>query len=260
MTKTKVIRTQKDSRSIREKAYVYIQARIAARKLPAGSVISDVAIADEMGSSRTPIREALRQLLAEGFLSQTANGSLVVIRLSRQDISELFEMREALEVNAIRKVAARGLPIPDLARSQELLDEMVGIHAQLLHSGKSGLDPEEMHRYETYDVAFHTVLIRAADNLRILKTVNEIRHLIGTFTMRHKGHGATELAVLNEQHKSILDAIVQQNPDKAMKILSEHSQNSQRVRLEEYAQWERESSLRESVPEVMRLDHAVDLP
>jgi DNA-binding GntR family transcriptional regulator len=251
MTKNKVAKAEKESRSIRERAYVHIQAKIAARELPAGSAISDIAIADEMGSSRTPVREALRQLLTEGFLSQTANGGLVVVRLTRQDISELFEMREALEVHACRKVALRGLPAPDLIRSQELLNEMIAIHSRLLRSGKPGLEPEEMHRYETFDVAFHTVLIRAADNLRLLKTVNEVRQLIGTFTMRHKGHGAAELAILNEQHKNLLDAIIQQNPDRATGILTEHSKNSERVRIEEYAQWERESSLRESVPEVL---------
>jgi DNA-binding GntR family transcriptional regulator len=245
---------KKQTKSLRERAYAHIRAKIAAREIPAGSILYDAAFAEELGMSRTPVRDALRQLLAEGFLTQTANGGLVVTHLTRQDISELFEMREALEVHACRKVALRGLPPSDLARSQTLLNELIAIHAQLVRSGKPGLDPEVMHRYETFDLAFHTVLIRAGDNLRLLKNVYELRQLIGTFTMRHKGHSAAELAALNEQHKGLLDAIVEQDPDRAMRILTEHRQNSERVRIEEYAQWERESSLSESVPEALLLE------
>jgi DNA-binding GntR family transcriptional regulator len=250
------MRSAKDSMSIRERAYAFIQGRIASRQFPAGSSISDVAIAEEMGSSRTPVREALRQLLTEGYLTQTANGGLEVVRLTRHEIRELFEIREALELHAIRKIACTGLPEPDLARSRNILGEMIALQNQLLKSGEPGLDVEQLRRYEVFDVAFHTVLIRASDNLRLLKSVNELRFLIGTFTMRHKGHDITELTRLNEEHRKLLDLITERNPEQAAEVLSCHIQNSMRVRLEEYGQWERESSLRENVPDLTRLHAA----
>ena len=250
------MRATKDSLSIRERAYAFIQGKIASRQFPAGSAISDVPIAEELGSSRTPVREALRQLLTEGYLTQTANGSLEVVRLTLHEISELFEIREALESQAIRKVATNGLPEPDLARSRNILSEMIALQKHLLKSGEPGLNVDQMRRYEVFDVAFHTVLVRASDNLRLLKAVNELRFLIGTFTMRHKGHSVTELTRLNEEHQKLLELILQRQPEESTKLLSCHIQSSKRVRLEEYGQWERESSLRESVPDWTRFDAA----
>jgi DNA-binding GntR family transcriptional regulator len=137
---------------------------------------------------------------------------------------------------------------------------MVAIQSQLAKSGDLGLNNEQMRRYEVYDVAFHTVFIRAAENLRLLKTVNELRFLIGTFTMRHKGHAAAELTRLNDEHQKLLELIAQRHSEEAALVLSTHIQNSKRVRLEEYGQWERESSLRESVRELTRFDGIMAAP
>ena len=94
-------------RSAREKAYVLIQQKIARGELPPGSAVSEIPLAQELGSSRTPVREALGQLVAEGLLEQTPNRGAVVVQLGRQDIIDLYELREALEVYAVGKAAAR---------------------------------------------------------------------------------------------------------------------------------------------------------
>ena len=94
-------------RSARERAYFYIQQKIAGRELSAGSAISEVALAAELGLSRTPVHEAIRQLLGEGLLEEDPNGSIVIVRLSRQDFVELYELRSVLEVHAVSKIAKR---------------------------------------------------------------------------------------------------------------------------------------------------------
>ena len=83
--------------SARERSYLCIQKKIADREISAGSTISEVALAAELGLSRTPVHEAIRQLLGEGLLEEDSSGSIVVVRLSRQDFVELYEMREVLE-------------------------------------------------------------------------------------------------------------------------------------------------------------------
>lgn len=248
MATRRIIELRGDSRSIREHAYISIQHKIATRELPAGTPVSDVKIANELGSSRTPVREALRQLLSEGFLEQSPGGTLLVVRLTGQDISDLFEMREALEIHAVRKVARTGLPAADELQSREQLDKMLGIQNELKSSGESALGQERMWRFETVDVGFHTVLMRASENSRSHRTVNELRRLINIFTMRRRGHELGELEVLNRQHNDLLAAVVARDPDRAVSLLSNHIQTSQRVRLEQFAQWERELSLEESVP------------
>src|ERR1700712_3847581 len=103
-TKTKA-KPSKLNYTIREKAYQYIQSRIADGDLPSGSAISELLLAKELGSSRTPVREALGQLVSEGLLEQTPNRGTIVVRLSREDIVDLYELREALEVYVVAKVA-----------------------------------------------------------------------------------------------------------------------------------------------------------
>ena len=91
--------------SIRERAYLHIQQLLLSGQLEAGSSVSELLLAKELGSSRTPIREAMNQLAAEGLLEQSPNGGMIVAQLGREDIIELYELREALEVYAVGKIA-----------------------------------------------------------------------------------------------------------------------------------------------------------
>ena len=110
-----------------------------------------------------------------------------------------------------------------------------------------------MHRFMSCDFAFHALLMRMAANARILKIVNETRLLIRIFAMRHRGHNSVELGLIHSQHSDIVRAVKEQDPGRAMQILAEHVQNSQRERLEEFDHWEREASLEESMPAFVSL-------
>jgi len=115
-------------------------------------------------------------------------------------------------------------------------------------SGKLALNSQQMHRFVSCDLAFHTLLMRIAANRRILKVVNETRLLIRIFTMHRDGHKIPDLAQIHRYHCGVVDAITRQDREAAMRILSDHIQASLRERLEQYDHWEREQSLRESEP------------
>lgn len=235
-------------RSIRERVYVFVQQKIASRDLPAGSPISDLAIAGELRVSRTPVREALRQLVVEGFLEQTVDGAVCVARFTRQDIMDLFDLREALEVHAIRKVATRGLPEVDLARLKELNDTIRQWGQELCRANSHVLNEDQMRRLKVQDMAFHTILFQAAENVRSLKTLNDVRRLIEVFTQRHAGLNTSDLERIHDEHAEILAAIAAKDPERAIQVMALHNQASQISRLEEFAKWEREAALRASIP------------
>lgn len=253
-TKAMAVKTSvRINSSVREKAYTLIQRKIASGTLAAGTAISELALARELGSSRTPVREAIGQLVSEGLLEQTPNRGTVVKRLTRQDIVDLFELREALETYALAK-AAKVVPRPaDLERLQNLADEVVLLQQELRKSGAKSLDLPQMNRFMSCDLSFHALLMRLAANARILKIVNETRLLIRIFAMRHRGHNLEELTRIHDQHTTILRAIANQDPERAVGILTEHVQTSQKERLEEFDHWEREASLQESVPAFLSL-------
>jgi DNA-binding GntR family transcriptional regulator len=236
-----------NQKSARERAYAYIQQKIAGRELPAGVAISEVALAAELGISRTPVHEAIRQLLGEGLLEEDSNGAIVIVRLSRQDFVELYELRSVLESYAASKIAKRTLAGKDLERIQALAEEIKTLRNELLKSGKKNLNDVQMRRFEMADIRFHTFLMSVADNSVALKFYNKVRYLIRAFAARHAGHNAEALARVHNEHMDMIRALTDGDVEKAKRVISQHIQTSQHERMEEYAYWEREALVRNQV-------------
>ena len=138
------------------KAYQLIQHKIATGELRAGTLISELAISKELGSSRTPVREAAGQLLAEGLLDLGPGGGIVVTQLTRQGIIDLYELREALEVFAVGRAAREGVRPADRKRLESLLDETQVLIRELKESGKTELNAEQMKRFAISDLGKRT--------------------------------------------------------------------------------------------------------
>ncbi len=246
--KSKSSLTARADRSIRTQAYEHIHRMIVTGELAADSAVSELAIAQKLGSSRTPIREAIGQLVAEGLLEQTPNRGTAVVQLKRQDIIELYELREVLECYAATK-AARLKPHPaELEQWQKHTDGILVLKGELEKSGKPMLDPEQMQCFMACDFGFHAMLMHLAANTRILKVVNDSRLLIRIFAMGRHAYDVAQLDQLYRQHSQIIRAVSDQNPELAEKLISEHIRISQQERLAAFDAWEREASMRKNMP------------
>lgn len=234
--------------SIRERAYLYIQQLIVDGTLAAGSGISELLLAKELGSSRTPIREAMNQLAAEGMLEVSPGGGMVVAQLRREDIVELYELREALETYAVGKIARVPMNMADIDRLQHLVDEIVKLQKELEKSKHQVLDKAQMERFIGCDMGFHALLMSMTNNSRLQKVINDTRLLISIFAIHRGGHDMELLKRIHAYHQRILDAVAKQQGEAAMIAITEHIQASQRERLNEYDRWKRETNLSQSVP------------
>ena len=242
----------RSSAPIRQKAYLYIQRNIAGGELAAGTAISELEIAKELGSSRTPIREAISQLIAEGLLEQSPGGGVLVVQFTRENIVDLCELREALETFALSKVARLGLMRPsDRERLQKLVDALLVFKDELLKSGESVLNGEQMKRFIAVDFGFHALLIALSQNSRINKVVNDTRLLMRIFSMLRRGHNAAELDRIYMKHIELLNCIEQQDVPATAKAITEYLQESERERLAEFDLHKRETSIRDSIPAFM---------
>ena len=234
---------EEPTRSMQEKAYFHLLRRMLAGELAAGTPLSEASLAKELGISRTPLREAIRRLAAEGFLRQIPNRGTMVVEFSKRDIAELYELREALEVYAVGKAAEHELRPADRETLERTLTEVLALHADLLATGKPGLSAEQMQRFVQIDLSFHDTLVRAAANRRILKVIADTRVLLNIFAMRWKGHNASLLADIHRFHSEVLHAVVRKDAEEAKQLMSQHIRISQRERLREYDDWEREVAI-----------------
>jgi DNA-binding GntR family transcriptional regulator len=238
--------------SIREKAYLHIQQQIANGNLAGGAGISELSLAKELGSSRSPIREAMNQLAAEGMLEQNSGGGMQVAQLKRNDIVELYDLREALEVYSVGKIAELPLLPADKDRLQHLVDEIPRLKSELENSGEKALNDAQMQRFLAFDFEFHALLMSMTQNLRIQKIISETRLLIRIFSLHRPGHDAPLLESIYRYHQQVLDAVANGDKQLAMQCLAEHIQASQREQLDGFDHWRRELSLRRSIPHLFR--------
>jgi len=237
--------------SARERAYRHIQEQISKGVLVAGQPVSELLLAKELGSSRTPIREAIGQLATEGLLEQTHNRGAVVRQLTRSDITDLYEVREALEVYAGAKVAGRGLQPRELQRLHEFNDGIQQLRDELKRTGAEALDEKQMVHFAQLDLSLHAQIVLLTLNSRIQKIINETRVLIQIFAIRRSGHDAAALGQIWQQHHNIIEALAARNTEVARKLLSEHILHSLKERLDEFEAWERTNAMGRALPELV---------
>lgn len=206
-------------------AYTAIRSRITAGKLSPGEVVSEAALAKELGLSRTPVGEALRRLSHEGLVDQIPRYGTVVRRLSSQDLRELFELREALEGMAASKAAKRitAEAIEQLTALCESIDaEIDGARSM----GQKAMEGDALERFLEADMAFHMLIISAAQNRRLTELLEQTRSISSMFHARRGLHSIERVVDANQWHRRILTAIVDRDPEAASKLVVQHIRHS----------------------------------
>ncbi len=217
--------------SLRERAYRHIHAKLRTGALAPGRRVSDRSLAAEIGISKTPVREAIRQLEHEGLLEAVPRFGTVVRAPDRREIEELYELREALESYAVACAAERRTA-GDLDALDKLLDEIAAVSVQRLASGKRALEGALLRRFLAADMGFHLRLIEAAGNRKIRKVLAESRVLTGIFGTRRQEHTAEVLQETYRHHAKILSAVRRGAADEARRLTADHIRASRREALE----------------------------
>jgi DNA-binding GntR family transcriptional regulator len=231
------------NKSAKGRIYNYLHQQLSSGAIPAGQVISELQLSRTLGTSRSPIREAIGQLVSEGLLEQAPNRSAMVINLSREDIVDLFEVREALEIYAVRKVAGRGLHPTNHAQLKECLENTQGMISQMKSDGQRAMTDEQMAEFTRIDHRLHALLVISTQNARMQKIVSDTRVLVRIFAMRHHGYDVGVLDKIQRQHVAIVQAVAKGKSEEAARLLSEHIRTSLQERLEEFDLWKRERAV-----------------
>lgn len=202
--------------SLSKLAYDAILKSILSNDLRPDEMYNEMVLANDLGISRTPVREALLELSVQGLVSFVPRKGVVVNRFTANDVDEIFEIRRAIESAAVEKLAAVDPP-PDSSP----------LHKSLAQQNKA-VRGKDFWMYMRADRDFHVMLSKLTGNKRLLAISENIRnmvHLMGVQALEHPGRAE---AVLDE-HRRIIDAIEQRNPNRARKAITEHLINSERA-------------------------------
>ncbi|MBS0210069.1 MAG: GntR family transcriptional regulator [Planctomycetes bacterium] len=219
--------------ALRERAYQALLNKLAAGELPPHSIVSEQSLAAELGMSRTPVREAIRRLVHEGLMEQLPRYGTRVREVSRRDLVELYELREALEPYAAAKVAGNLAP-EELARLEGLVNEVRRVADELKHSGGNALSGPLLNRFLSADLGFHLLLLQAADNARLLDIVSQTRLLARIFAARRQAHDTIVLDETHRYHRVVLDAIKRGHGEQAAAAMRDHIGASKRRALDHF--------------------------
>jgi DNA-binding GntR family transcriptional regulator len=204
--------------TLTEQAIVTLRAAIVDGRLRPGELSSVGRLADRLGVSRTPVREALLHLEREGMVRFERNRGVRVLESSAHDLDEVFVLRLLLEVPAARRAA-------EIAGDEELAalgGELDAMAAMMRADDEAGF----MER----DEAFHEVLLRATGNRRLTKAVANLRDLVRFRGASTVGHGR-DLRAIYAEHERILEAMRVRDPETAATAMRDHLVQTRRLLL-----------------------------
>jgi DNA-binding GntR family transcriptional regulator len=171
--------------------------------------LSDVTFSEQLGMSRTPVRQALERLVQEGLVRSDPRRGFWTNTFTAQDIHEIYDLRSALEALAIRLAA------PLL--SQEALKK----HLEALYAVRVELDAHPVLRFLEVDIGFHMLITRASGNGRLIHSLSMLRSQLCMFQMQDTFYPKRMEMALND-HEQILLALLAANVDDAVDCLSRH--------------------------------------
>jgi DNA-binding GntR family transcriptional regulator len=189
--------------------YEELKSAIVDLRLAPGDPLREATLADQLGVSKTPIREALTRLEQEGLVETTSFKGAVVTGYSRQDLLEIYELRELLE-NAAARTAAESMADADRDRLDRICRESRKLKKNHDAAGLAALIS-----------AFDDVLFEQVRNSRIRALIENLRaHLTRIGHLTAEIPGRIEASV--DEHEKIVQAIAARDPELAERQMREH--------------------------------------
>lgn len=190
--------SDKNSRFASKQAYEVIRDRILSGEMPGGTKIVEEKLATDLGFSRTPIRESLRQLSYEGLIVNKK-----VVQPTEKDLRNLFQVRSLLE-GFSAKAAATYLPEEDL-----------NALANCIKVGREGTTEEIMDANER----FHEIIVQASGNALMIDTINRMKSIIYLFRKTVVLYNRPRLI---DEHEEIYEAIKARDGETAKQLMEDH--------------------------------------
>lgn len=212
---------------LREIVFESLRDAIISAILKPGERLMEIQLAEEMGVSRTPVREAIRKLELEGFVVMVPRKGAYVAGISTKDIADVFELRAALEGLAAGLAAER------------ITEEELELLERCLVKVSESVKNNDLEKLIELDTEFHDTLFKASRNERLVQIVSNLREQIQRFrTASLSTPGRMQFAL--QEHKKIVEAVSDRNVELAQALAKEHIENAENSMLDVLSVGEKE--------------------
>lgn len=195
-----------------------IRQAIISGQFPPGMRLMELQLAEEMGVSRTPVREAIRKMELEGLVVMIPRRGAYVADISIKDINEVYEDRTALDVLSAG-LAAERIDKSEIQEMRELLAEEAAL-----------VEARDYPKIIDNDTAFHDVIYRASGNTRCMNIISNLREQITAIRGRSMPYPG-RVEIMLKEHRAIFDAIAAGKVEKAQEAVRTHMENAEQTLL-----------------------------
>jgi DNA-binding GntR family transcriptional regulator len=195
--------------TLADEAYRYVRGQILSGRMAEGDVVGEGAVAEQLGISKTPVRQALQSLRLDGLLEVGARRQLIVRGVTEEHRQEVHDVREALESLVVRRACS------------EMAIQDIDYLRLLLMRQRRAVEARDEEAFIELDEEFHLHLAAACGLPLVERFLNQLRGFVRVMRLgseRSPGH----LQAVYGEHVAIVDAIESRKPARAVKALRDH--------------------------------------
>lgn len=198
------------SESLAHKAYTELRRKILSAQIPPKTRLKEDFWAKKLSVSRMAIRETLTRLLGENLVSLGPKGGYFVNSLTQDDIAQIRELREILELGAIR-LACQKVTRDQIARLEKICEDFTAMVEQGYYAGACEAD-----------LRFHETLIECSGNEKLLRTYTNSHIPLFHRQLTRTNHSENDYGLTDKEHRAIVRALAEKNAARAEEVMRMH--------------------------------------
>ena len=200
---------------LRDVVFNTLRQAILRGELQPGERLMEIQLAQRLGVSRTPVREAIRKLELEGLVLMLPRRGAEVAEITRQDLEDVLEVRAALEELAVKDAC------------EHITDEQLQDLKKAANEFKRSLEGTDLVACAEADIHFHEIIYAATNNKRLVQMLNNLREQMYRYRMENLKDKRT-YRTLVEEHDAIRRALKKHDKEKAGAAINVHIENQRR--------------------------------
>ena len=199
---------------LRDVVFQTLRQAILKGELKPGERLMEIQLAQKLGVSRTPVREAIRKLELEGLVLMIPRKGAEVAEITIKDLEDVLEVRAALEELAVCDAC------------ENITEEQILALKEAADNFQAALESDDLVKCAETDMAFHEIIYSATNNKRLLQILNNLREQMYRYRMEYV-KDIRQRSNLVEEHRELLDAISSRDSIKAKELMKTHLLNQQ---------------------------------